>query len=381
MENKIIKVDDYVNHKNQSKGGEIKIKRNPGIDLVRLISMFSIVLNHLIFFAKGYSHFPKYKRQISLIHSMTDWKNNGFILISGVVGYKSHKYSNLLYLWLTVIFYSVGIHQYVLYFKKGYIEHHDLYKEYFPVIFNRYWYFSTYFGMYLLLPVINKGIASLNKFEFRIIVLSTIGILVLWKDYKNPKQDLFHMKNGYSLIWFIIFYLTGAYIGKYRFEYSGKKKYIYCIICLSIYSLASYLYFKAYHHELYNIPISLRQMLTNRFNSLLKIIQSITVFLFCEQINYNKFIAKIICFTGPLVFSIYLIHNHRLIHHNVINHLFDKQPKILSLNSVLFLIIGKTLKIMIICIIIDYFRNLLFTLIRIKKTLIFIEKKIKEKFI
>ena len=35
----------------------------------------------------------------------------------------------------------------------------ELNKDYYPMIFNRYWYFTAYFGMYLILPVINKGIA------------------------------------------------------------------------------------------------------------------------------------------------------------------------------------------------------------------------------
>ena len=342
--------------------------------------MYNIVLNHIIFYPKGYRHFPQFKRQLSLIHCITDWHVNGFILISGIVGYKTNKYSNLFYLWLTVFFYSVGIHKYILYFKKGYNVGNDMYREYYPVIFNRYWYFSTYFGMYLLLPVLNKGIASLKKNEFRLVVVSTIGILVLWRDYKNPKQDLFHMFVGDTILWFIIFYLTGAYIGKYRADYSGIKKYIYCFICLFIYSLASYLFFKAYHNELNHIPISLRQMFTKRLNSILKISQSITACLFCMQIHYNKYIAKIITFVGPLTFSVYLIHNHKLIHYNVIEHIYDNQPKDLILNSVLSLIFGKSLKIFIICIIIDYFRHLLFTLLRIKKILIFIETKMKEKF-
>ena len=59
--------------------------------------------------------------------------------------------------------------------------------------------------MYLLLPVINKGIESINKTELRLVVMSSLGILVLWKDYKNPKNDLFHMSSGNSMIWFIIY--------------------------------------------------------------------------------------------------------------------------------------------------------------------------------
>ena len=49
--------------------------------------------------------------------------------------------------------------------KKGYNVNVEIDKEHYPMIFNRDWYFSTHFGMYLFLPVINKGIASLTKFE------------------------------------------------------------------------------------------------------------------------------------------------------------------------------------------------------------------------
>jgi hypothetical protein len=50
----------------------------------------------------------------------------------------------------------VGIRFYLKY-KGGNIEG-ELYKEYFPVIYSRYWYFTSYFGMYIFLPAVNKGI-------------------------------------------------------------------------------------------------------------------------------------------------------------------------------------------------------------------------------
>ena len=64
--------------------------------------MFNIVFSHYFFFGDGYRHFPKCKRELTLIYSFIDWKVDSFILISGIVGYKTNKYSNLLYLWLTV---------------------------------------------------------------------------------------------------------------------------------------------------------------------------------------------------------------------------------------------------------------------------------------
>ena len=91
--------------------------------------MYTIVLNHFLVFGNAFRKFSKYKEQLNLLHIFTDWHNNGFALISGIVGYRSNKYSNLLYLWLTVFFYSVGIHLYIKIFKRKYIINYDFYDE------------------------------------------------------------------------------------------------------------------------------------------------------------------------------------------------------------------------------------------------------------
>ena len=203
--------------------------RNPGVDFVRIIAMYSIVLHHHFFYGNDIKYFPQYKRELSLIHSIVSRHNDIFILISGIVGYKTYRYSNLIYLWLTVLFYSVGINQYTSFFEKKFYDDKSSYKVYYPMIFERYWYFSTYFGMYLFLPVINKGIEHLTKNEFRLVLITIFFTFIFWKGYKNPENDLFHLNDGKSVIWFLIFYLTGAYIGKYRVDYTWKKKLFYVV--------------------------------------------------------------------------------------------------------------------------------------------------------
>lgn len=385
---KNVKYEIILNREKDKFNPKIKNIRNPGIDFVRIITMYSIILHHYFYYGNDFKYFPQYKRQLSLAHSIVGNHNDVFILISGIVGYKSNKYSNLIYLWLTVFFYSVGINKFSLYFdKKFYIEESD-YKIYYPMISEKYWYFSSYFGMYLFLPIINKGIEHLTKFEFRLVVITTLFIFILWKGYKNPENDLFHIHNGSSVLWFLIFYLTGAYIGKYRVDYKGIKKYFYCIICIFIFAFISYLYFKIFNNEFYliignykiKIPKVLKQLLNNHNNSLLKIVQAITICLFFLQISYNKYMVKFICFFGPLIFSVYLIHNTNYFINKFMNKIFAGLPKKLTFKSLLNILLIKSFKILIFCIIIDYIRHLLFTFLKIKKILLYLETKMKEKF-
>ena len=115
-------------------------------------------------------------------------------------------------------------------------------------------------------------------------------------------------------------------------------------------------------------------MLTERFDSLLFITQAITFCLFFMQIHYNKYLDKFICFLGPLAFGIYLIHIHPIIFKNVLFNIFDRDPRNLSLKSTMILVLLKPFKVTCLCIFIDFFRHLLFTLLRFRKILLFLEK-------
>ena len=76
--------------------------RNPGIDLCRILGMLSIIIFHLNLHL--YSKFNQYSNNIKYLEIITQWHISNFGIISGIVGFKTNKYSNLLYLWLTVFF-------------------------------------------------------------------------------------------------------------------------------------------------------------------------------------------------------------------------------------------------------------------------------------
>ena len=375
---------DIINNKNK-----IKKERNPGVDLVRLISMYTVIIQHFVII-KEFNKYDRYKKQINIFTTVFHWHIDAFAMISGVVGYKSHKYSNLLYLYLTVLFYSVGINFYFNNIKNHNYKHISFRDDMiYPMIYNRRWYFTSYFGMYLFLPVINNGISIISQYELLLVVISTLGIFIFWKDYNKIDRDVFGMNKGHTPFFLLTLYVTGAYIGKYRKDYSGFKKFIYCLIYASLYLILSYIHYKDYNNE-FNLGSGyyakkirdfIRILFKNRHDSGVRVIQSILVILFFMQIKYNKYIAKVICFLGPLTFSIYLIHLEPIAHDTYFSPIIKNAPSNLSLNSVFYLLLSKSLKVAFICIVIDYFRFLLFSILRLKKIFIFIENKAKQKFI
>ena len=339
--------------------------------------MYAILINHIL--AHG-NVLLKYRfKKLNILLVFCQWHVSSFTLISGIVGYKTYKYSNLLYLYIIVLFYSVIF--YIIFKILNFnILNDNIINYIFPVIFVRYWYFTRYFGMYILLPIINKGILYIEESELKFVVFSAIGIFILWADFMNKEKDVFLLGGGTSTLWFLVSYIIGSYIGKYKLGFYSKK-YSFCIICIIIFISSGILAYYFSNNKRIGIDINIIDRIKIFFyyrnNSFTSISQAISLTLFLSQIKYNKFIEKIITFIGPFTFGIYLIHEHTLVRKYIIVNLFIKDSNNLSENLVVFLVLIRGISIFIICFIIDYLRNLIFIFLKIKTFCIFLEKKIK----
>ena len=332
--------------------------------------MWAIIIHHILL----HGHvMRKYKYKIlTLMNICSFWHVNSFTLISGVIGYKTNKYSNLMHLWLCVMVYQVGIHSIFIIKKDKSNINYSFYKSCFPIIYSKYWYFTKYFGMYLFLPVINRGISYLTQVEHKILLYSLYGICIIWND-SNVNGNSFGLGKGYSVISFIISFISGAYIGKYRFNYIEKNKFIAFPILVIIFIFSTYICYILKYHKI-NI---LNNIFIMRINSLPMILQSISIILLAMNINYNKYIGRVVCFFGPLTFGIYLIHDNELIRRTFIRNLFSKESNQLKNYVVVKLVFLRSIYIFLICSFIDYVRYIIFQyLLRIKKICILIEKKI-----
>ena len=129
LKKSFFKRNNHINiiDKNRTKIEPKKIKeRNPGIDFVRILGMYAIIVHHLIVHGLLGFKYRNYAKQIELINIGTYWHVSSFALISGFIGYKTCKYSNLLYLWLCALFYSVSIHYLIKKYKPEFRRDKDI---------------------------------------------------------------------------------------------------------------------------------------------------------------------------------------------------------------------------------------------------------------
>jgi surface polysaccharide O-acyltransferase-like enzyme len=239
-----IQILSNINHlKKDDKNNYQTIKRNYGIDLLRIISMINIINLHINLFSG----------QLSLNYTSPKfysiWRSEVFSfcavdcfgLISGIVGYKRYKFSNLIYILIQLCFYSTSISLFL--FIKNQINIKDLFLSLFPILIKRHWYINAYFSMYLLLPFINHGINSLNRKIYKNLII----FFIFFFSFHNFIAIIFgdnnchFLLNGYSSMWLTILYIIGAFYGKYILINKNTIDIISFILYILIYISCSFL--------------------------------------------------------------------------------------------------------------------------------------------
>jgi hypothetical protein len=346
-----------------------KKERNAGIDLMRILGMYAIIIDHILLHGKILRKYQHYK-ELNLLLILCFWHVNSFALISGIVGYKTNKYSNIIYLWFHVLFYSISIYILFKIFYPKLTNNYNIIFFLFPVNFKAYWYFTEYFHMNLFIPIINKGINNLNKNELKIVAIGLFAIYIILKEIINPKANF--LDKGYSLIWLLILYIAGGYFGKYIIS-NGKRTLIFYLINITIFIVSTLLCYYMHFCKEKKLKI-IKNLFKLKFNSLAMILQVFSLMLISLHIKIHKILSKIICFFGPLTFGVYLIHDNRFMRAYFIRKIFNNYSSSLKVSYIILLIIIKGFQILCICLLIDFFRNIIFIILKIKKLCIIFDK-------
>ena len=231
--------------------------------------------------------------------------------------------------------------------------------------------------MYLFLPFINYGINSLNRKLYRNMIIFFILFFSVYNIIANiyGYKDYHFLNNGYSSIWLTILYILGAYIGKFIMTDKKNKNIIYFAFCILIYIFCSF-----FSSEIYFFLLKSKSAINNKilisYLSPTILLQALSLIMFSSKLNRkNKCIIKIISFLSPLTFSAQLIHARLFGDKKIKKFLYVFINKFTD--SLLFYkIYGLGILIYFICIFIDYFRLLLFNILKIRNLSILLENKV-----
>ncbi len=344
-----------------------KKDRNWGIDLLRIVSMLMIAVLHtmghggVLAAAKGNANMLQaaWMLEIAAYGGV-----NCYALISGYVGVHSKfKLTNILKLWLQVMFFSVGTTILIAYLQPGTITGVDIFRAFFPVTspVKPYWYFSAYFGMFFLIPVMNAAIHQIPKKLMRLLlififffytVVPTLfsGGLVGW-----TVSDVFTLNRGYSTLWLSILYLLGGYISKYK-SFQAFPRWGYFLVWCLTGALTFGIYFFGNAGGVWV-----------NYTSPTILLMSIALLLLFSGLKL-KWCAPVIKFIAPLSFGVYLLHDNPRMRWFFITNKFEKYASwhpIQMIGAVLL----TALCIYLIGSAVEFVRQMLFKLLRIDKSI------------
>ena len=216
--------------------------RNYGIDLLRIVLMLMECFLHIL--GQGGVLLHCFGGTISyglywLIEVFATCAVNGFGLISGYTAVnKPVRYAKIVEMWFQVLFYSVVMS--VVLSLLGVNMAWDWYstvQRFFPITFNLFWYFNAYFALFMVMPVLNRFLFSLDESDARkalVVVFVMFSVLSMF-------ADPFNLQAGYSALWVIVLYTLGVLARKIRlFE---KKSTLSLVLIWLVCNVVSWAWF------------------------------------------------------------------------------------------------------------------------------------------
>lgn len=300
--------------------------RESSFELMRIISMFMIVVWHVIICGVGLDQVSEsLSFSFDTIKSLFVVHVNSFVLLTGYFQSKS-KFR------LKKVFSLVGLSWFyrilavivVLSLSLTTLSNLEILNNVFILpLGHEHWFIHFYILLYLVSPFLNIFIERTSQSEFKKLLLVLIGIVYLLPYLSN--QGFYTNDYGFSFAHFIVLYFIGAYFRmypikeSYHFKNLSKKNFRILLILvflgcaffsLAILYLGKYVCNISYGQGsvLFEVGMAL-QSHAGAYDYPLVILQTCAYVLFFSTISFkNKIINRI----STLMIGIYLIHESEL---------------------------------------------------------------------
>ena len=195
-------------------------ERQINLELLRIVSMFLIILLHSIDHSGVLQRAENLGGKIYYIelflYALTQVSVNLFVMISGYFLVKSDfKMVKIIRLWLEVVFYSLTIR--IIFIVVGIKAFSTLsvISCFFPVVTGRYWFVTIYLGMYVISPFLNITIKALSKRQLASLNITLFLLFSAWNTIV-PEIKGMNAGAGWGLPWFIVLYFSAAWFRLYH---------------------------------------------------------------------------------------------------------------------------------------------------------------------
>lgn len=327
------------------------MKRNYGIDLLRLVSMFMVCVLHTIgqggvleSCKEGTIEYAAYYLLGAACYCAVDV----FALISGYVATQRRRdHSRLVNMWFQVFFYSIVLTLILSAFSIGKRPGMKEFAiDFFPVISKYYWYFTAYFALYFAMPVLNRFIFSADENTAKrtltliFVVYTVIGLI----------KDPFATDKGYSAIWLMVLYCAGG-LAKQAKIFEKKKTFVLILMWLGCLL------------TMWAVNIFTNTGILLRYSSPTVLLSALLLLVVFSRLELKGTVIRKL---SPLAFGIYLFQGNRIIWNYVLK---DSAKFVTDMNIFVGLLcaLGIAVIIFVSGLAAEYLRTLLFRLLKISK--------------
>lgn len=274
-------------------------ERETNFELLRIVAMIMIILHHYVYYGGvAYVYAAGVNRYLGIVLLFIGKTGvNIFMLISGYfLVNSSFKIKKCLKLIFQVFFYSVlAIFIRKIIYKD--VIGTNIISNCFPVLNNVYWFFSTYIGVYILSPFINKFIKTIDKKKIEILIIILFFMLSVIPTFGLAK----HFVGNLQL--FILVYLIGAYFRLYGNSFINLKQVKFGMVSVIVLLIVFIMLARVSNSRLILFANFAKEM-----NYILIFVLSIFIFLYFKELKIKQ--SKIINFLAKGSFAVYLIHDN-----------------------------------------------------------------------
>ena len=339
-------------------------KRNIGVDLLRLVATFMIVLLHVLRVPDVLDAGVSLWVEVFLL--------GAFNVIALIAGYayciEKFNLGRVIRLWITGIFYGV-----VFYLITSAVRDNfywtRLIKSFFPVLTKNtsFWFFAPYILVLLLIPIFNYAIEKLpRKGHLLGLLFFTVFFSIV-----QFSVDPWGIETGKGVLWLIYLYFIGAYFRKYGFLIKQWWANLCIYLCSSVLTAGMALLTKQFNFRFWEARYA---DYFSHYNCLLVLIGSIALLALFAQLPIKEKAERTIRYFSSHSLGIYLSNSFLILY---IFMLF-KMPE---WNSGIRLLVmgGIALGVFLVAFIIEAIRKLLFKYARINALTDLIGEKIQGK--